>query len=55
MNKYYIVVKLHYVGEMYSVSGPYDTFEEAESDFDFQYSMLSSSLGTSEYLAIVCR
>ena len=42
--KYYIVVKLHFAGELYSVFGPYDSFEEAENDFDIQYLMWSNSL-----------
>ena len=28
--KYYIAVKMEFVGALYDVSGPYDSFEEAE-------------------------
>ncbi len=34
--KYYIAVKLQYAGELYTVSGPYETFEDAEEDLDTQ-------------------
>ena len=50
--KYYIAVKMKYVGELYTVSGSYDSFEEAEEDFDMQQDMWDD-LGEDEYLGIV--
>lgn len=35
--QYYIVVKMRFVGELYDVSGPYDSRQEAEDDFDIQH------------------
>ena len=53
--KYYIAVKLRFAGELYDVSGPYDSHEEAEEDFDFQCSVWENSLNDNEYLGIVSR
>lgn len=53
--KYYIVVKMKYVGELYDVSGPYDTFENAEEDMDVQQDIWGDSLERDEYLCIVRR
>lgn len=53
--KFYIAVKLKYVGELYDVSGPYNSFEEAESDFDNQVILWEDSLEEDEYLGIVSR
>lgn len=53
--KYYIVVKMQYVGEMYDVSGPYDSFQEAEEDLDTQHMLWGDSLDEDEYLSIVVR
>ena len=53
--KYYIVVKMRFVGEMYDVSGPYDTRQEAEDDFDCQHMIWADSLEDDEYLSIVSR
>ena len=51
--KYYIAVKKQFVGEMYTVSGPYDTFEEAEEDFDIQRMVWEDNLDEDEYIGIV--
>lgn len=53
--KYYIAVKMEFVGALYDVSGPYDSFEEAENDFDIQHSIWADSLSSDEYLGIVSR
>lgn len=55
MKKYYIVVKMQFVGELYEVAGPYDTFQEAENDLDTQHLVWSNSLEKDEYLSIVYR
>ena len=51
--QYYIAVKMQYIGELYTVSGPYDSFMEAESELDIQRSIWKGSLGNGEYLGIV--
>ena len=53
--QYYIVVKMRFVGELYDVSGPYGSQEEAEKDFDIQHLIWEDSLGEDEYLSIVSR
>ena len=53
--KYYIVVKMRYVGELYDVSGPYNSCEEAEADFDTQHLIWADTLEEDEYLTIVSR
>lgn len=53
--KYYIVVKLRFLGELYDVSGPYNSRQEAEDDFDLQHIVWEDSLGEDEYLSIVSR
>ena len=53
--KYYIVVKMEFVGELYDVSGPYDTYKEAEEDFDMQHLIWNEDLEDDEYLSIVGR
>ena len=51
--KYYIAVKLQFAGELYTVSGPYDSFEEAEANFDVQKMVWDDTLNEGEYLGIV--
>ena len=51
--KYYIAVKMQFVGELYTISGPYDTFEEAESDLDFQRIAFDSLCDEDQYIGIV--
>lgn len=51
--KYYVAVKMQFVGEMYTVSGPFDTFEEAEEDLDIER-MIFDDLDEDEYLGVVC-
>ena len=46
---------MEFVGELYDVSGPYDSFKEAEEDFDIQHSIWADSLDNDEYLSIVSR
>ena len=53
--KYYIVVKMRFVGELYDVSGPYNTYEEAEEDLDVQHLAWGDGLDEDEYLGIVSR
>lgn len=53
MKEYYIAVKMRFVGELYTVSGPYDTFEEAENDLDIQSFVWEDNLDEDEYLGIV--
>ena len=53
--KYYIVVKMQFVGELYDVSGPYNSHEDAEEDLDIQHSIWADSLGKDEFLCIVSR
>lgn len=53
--QYYIVVKMRFVGELYDVSGPYDSRQEAEDDFGIQHLVWEDSLGEDEYLSIVLR
>ena len=53
MKEYYIAVKMKSVGELYTVSGPYNTFEEAENDFDSQMWIWEDSLDEDEYLGVV--
>lgn len=52
---YYIVVKMRFVGELYDVSGPYNSLQEVETDFDTQHLVWVDSLGEDEYLGIVSR
>ena len=51
--RYYIVMKMRFVGELYTVSGPYNSYEEAEADFDVQHLVWESSLSNDQYLSIV--
>lgn len=51
--KYYVAVKMLYVGELYTVSGPFDSFEEAEADLDVQITCWNDMLDEDEYLGIV--
>lgn len=51
--KYYIAVKMQFCGVLYTVSGPYDTFEEAENDFDVQRMIWNANLQENQYLGIV--
>ena len=51
--KYYIAVKMQFAGELYTVSGPYDSFEEAEEDFDMQRIAWADGLDEDQYLGIV--
>ena len=51
--KYYIAVKAPFIGELYTVSGPYNTFEAAEADFDIIKIAWSDALNGDEYLGIV--
>lgn len=53
--KYYITVKSEFGGELYDVSGPYNSHQEAEADFDTQHLTWADSLEKDEYLAIVSR
>ncbi len=53
--KYYIVVKMEFAGELYDISGPYNSHAEAEDDLDFQHSIWADSLEKDEYLCIVSR
>jgi len=53
MKEYYISVKMRFAGELYPVSGPYNTFEEAENDLDVQSWIWEDSLDEDEYLGIV--
>lgn len=46
---------MEFAGELYDVSGPYDSREEAEDDFDIQHSIWFDSLESDEYLSIVSR
>ena len=55
MQTIYIVVKMKYVGELYDVRGPYDTFENAEEDMDVRQDIWGDSLERDEYLCIVRR
>lgn len=50
---YYVAVKMKYVGEMYTVSGPFDTFEEAEKDMDEFQAIVYDNLDEDEYLSVV--
>ena len=52
---YYIAVKMRFAGELYDVSGPYNSHQEAEADLDVQHLVWADSLGEDEYLAIVSR
>ena len=52
---FYIVKKMRFVGEIYTISGPYDSYEEAEADFDTQHLVWGTSLSNDEYLFIVSR
>ena len=52
---YYIAVKKRFVGELYDVSGPYSSQQEAEADFDVQHMIWDDSLDCDEYLSIVSR
>ena len=51
--KYYIAVKMQFAGELYTVSGPYNSFEEAEADFDMQQMVYGEELDEGLYLGIV--
>ena len=51
--KYYIAVKMQFVGELYTVSGPYNTFEEAEEDLDIWRMVWEDNLDEDEYISIV--
>ena len=53
--KWYIVVKMRFVGELYDVSGPYDTYEEAEEDFDTLHIAYEDIIEDDQYLGIVSR
>lgn len=53
--KYYISVKMAFGVDLYDVSGPYDSFEEAEADFDTQVMLWKDTLNEDEYLGIVSR
>ena len=53
--QFYISVRQKYFGELYPVSGPYNTCEEAENDLDCQIDAYKSSLNKDEYLSIVCK
>jgi len=53
MREYYIAVKMRFGGELYTVSGPYDSFEDAENDLDTQMWIWEDSLDEDEYLGVV--
>ena len=53
--KWYIAVKMRFVGELYDVSGPYNTFEEAEEEFDMLQLAYKDIIEEDQYLGIVSR
>ena len=53
--KWYIVVKIRFCGELYDVGGPYNTWEEAEKDFDTLLLAYEDIIEEDQYLQIVPR
>lgn len=51
--KYYIAIKMQFIGEIMRVSGPYDSFKEAEADFDIQKLIWDDNTDEDQYLGIV--
>ena len=51
--KFFIAVKAPFIGELYTASGPYDSFEAAEADFDIIKLAWADALSGDEYLGIV--
>ena len=53
--KWYITVKMRYLGELYDVDGPYNTYEEAEYEFELLQLFYENILEDGQYLSIVPR
>ena len=58
MGKFYISIKRPFIGEVFKIKGPYDTFEEADKDLDMTILFWKSDLHKGnvfgdEYIGIV--
>ena len=53
--KYYIAVRMKIVGELYDVSGPYDSYDDAEDELWIYEIAYGDIIEEDQYLAIVPR